>query len=107
MYGEASGVAEGILLADKLGKLLFKLDVEVECAVQEARTGAARAILLHGLDARLDDAVVAGEARVGIRTEHQHMVSAHFNFCSLFAFDGPEIGVHAFRLVFLRQGVLR
>ena len=90
-----------------MDELFLELDVDVQGAVQETGTGAAGTILLQGLDAGLDDALVPGEARVGIGTEHQDLVSFHFDFRALFALDFTEIGVDPFLDHFLRQVVLR
>ena len=107
VHREAGGEAQGFVLAHEGGELFLQLDVDVQGAVQETGAGAAGTILLEGLDARLDDALVAGEAGVGVGTEHQDLVALHFDFRALFALDFTEIGVDPFLYHFLRQVVLR
>ena len=94
-------IAQSIFFSDKLGQLFLQFHVEIECTIQETRTRTTGAILLHCFDTGLNDALIARKSCISIRAKHQHMMAAHFNFCTLFAFDGTEIGIHTFCLILL------
>ena len=106
IHREAGGEAQGFVLAHECGELLFELDMDVQGAVQETGAGAAGTVLFEGLDARLDDAVVAGEACIGVGTEHEDLVSFHLHFRALFALYFSKIGVDPLLNHFLRQVLL-
>jgi len=102
---EAGRKAQGVVFVFESGQLLLQLNVNVERAVEETAARTARAILLQCLLARLDDAVVAGEAGVGIAAEHQNLMAAHSHFRTLLACNFSEIGVNAGLHILLRQTV--
>ena len=87
-------------------QFLFQFHMDVQSTIEETAAGTSAAILSHGSHTGFNDAVVACQASIGITAEHQHVVSAHGNFCTLFAFYFTEIGVNALSLNFVWQGVL-
>ena len=103
---ETGRQAKRLVLADKGSQFFFKLDMDIEGSVQEARAGATGTILFHGFNTGVDDAVIPGQARIGIGSEHQDVVSLHFDFGALLALNFAEIGVNPLFLHLLRQVIL-
>ncbi len=66
VYGKTGRDAQGVVLAYVLCQLLLKLNMDVECTIQETATSATTTILLHGLATSLDDAIVARKTRVSV-----------------------------------------
>ena len=70
------------LVAEELGKLVLELVVEVEIAVQEARAGAAGAVLVDG--------ELGGLAHLGVMRQAEVVVGAHHHhFFALVGDDRP------------------
>ena len=94
IYGETCREAEAIVLTDVFGNLLFELNVQVERSVEETASGTTRAILVECSLSCIDDTLVASQTRIGIRAEHQHLVTTHLNLRSLLSFNSAEIRIH-------------
>ena len=104
---EAGAVNHDVFLADVLGDALLELLVEVECAVEEGRTGASCAELAGGLDGCFLDTGVVYQAGVAVAAEHQHFFAVDNHLGVLLGRDGAEIGINARSLGFLRSRVFR
>ncbi len=90
---EAGGVEDGGLLADQGGQLRLQLQVDVQRAVEEARAGAAAAVLVDGrLDGLLDLRVV-GQAEVAVGAHHDDLAAIERDLGILRGADGPEVGI--------------
>ena len=79
---------------DEFGNFFLQLNMKIERSVQEAAACTSRTILVESGLCLIDDTLIAGQARIGIRTEHEHFVSSHLNFGVLFACDFTEIGIY-------------
>ena len=53
-----------------------------------------------------NDSLITRQTRVCVRTEHQHMMSAHFDLSSLLSFDSAEIGIYAPELDIVAAGCI-
>ena len=67
---EACCEAECLVLSDKLCQLLLELHMNVESTVEEAAACASAAVFLHGCATCIDDALVASQSGIGVRTKH-------------------------------------
>src|SRR5690606_1807048 len=67
---EAGREGEGGFAAHERGEALLEAYVDVERAVEQARAGAAGAVLLEGRARGLLDLGMVGEAEVVVRAEH-------------------------------------
>ena len=106
IHREAGGEAQGFVLAHEFGEFFLQLDMQVQGPVQEAGTGTAGTILAECVHAGLDDALVTGEACIGVGTEHEDVMSFHLHLGALFAFYFTEIGIDSLFNHFLRQVIL-
>ena len=61
---EARAECDRILLADEVRELTFKVKVKIKRAVEKARAGTTRSILLNRLNSRLHDFWTCREAKV-------------------------------------------
>ena len=91
---EARREAEGLVFADIFSQFLLELHMQVERSVEESAAGTARAVFVESSLGGIDDTLVGSKACIGVRTEHQHLVTAHLNLSTLLARDGTEIGVY-------------
>ena len=80
--------------------------MKIERTIQETTTGTTGTILVKCSLGCIYDALVTRKSCISIRTEHQYLMASHFNFCSLFALYGTEIGVNVSRHVFLRLTIM-
>ena len=79
--------------------------MEVERSVKESTASTARAVFVESCLGGVDDALITSQTGIGVRTEHQHFVSAHLNLSTLLARDGTEIGVNVILHELLRHAV--
>ena len=86
--------AQTVVLADKFRDFLLQLYVQVERSVEESATGTSGAIFVERSLCSVDNTLVARQTGISIRSEHQHFVAAHFNFCSLLSLNRAEIRVY-------------
>ena len=98
--------AEKLAKMDADQKMQYELDMQVKCSVQETASGTARTILVKRLFCRFYNTLVSREASIGIRAEHQYLVSTHLNLSTLFSGNLAEIGIHASLHKFLRLAVI-
>ena len=91
---EARAEDQGRLHVDVLGQALLELEMEVECPVEEARAGAARAVLLDGLDGGFLDLGVVGQPDVVVRADHDELLAVDVDFGPLGVLDRDEVGEH-------------
>ena len=68
--------------------------MEIERSVEESAAGTARAVFVECSLGGIDDALIASQSGISIRTEHQHLVAAHFNLCALLSLNRAEIRVY-------------
>ncbi len=61
----------------KSGELLFQLDMNVECPIQESGPGASGAIFFDCLDRGVLDPGIGGESQVIVRSQHDGPVAVH------------------------------
>ena len=104
---ETGGEHQRIVLADKLCQLLLKLYMDVQCTIEESAASTTATVLLHGFAACINNPLVASKASVSVRTKHQHVMSTHLNFSSLFSFNLTEIGIYALLFNLLCQCIER
>ena len=105
VHGETCCKAECLVLADKLGKLLLELNMYVEGAIQETASGTTAAVLLHGSTACIDDALVASQACICVRTKHQYASTFHDDLGTLLSLNLTEVRVNTLRHKLLRECV--
>ena len=103
---EAGREAERFVLANKSREFFLELDMDVKRTIEETGTGTSGTVLAQGFHSGLDDALVAGKARVCVGTEHEDFVAVHFDLGSLLAYNLAEIGINPFLHHSLRQIVL-
>ena len=77
---ESGAENDGGFFMNQGGQLRFELDVQVQRAVEQARTAAAAAVLADGLRGGLIDLGVGDQAEVIVRPEHQHFALPHADF---------------------------
>ena len=82
---------ERLLGAHPLGDLLLELEVQGDRAVEQPRAGQARPELVQGVGGTLDDALVAGEAEVVVRAEHDPLGALHLDDRARGALERAEI----------------
>ena len=68
--------------------------MKVERTIEETAAGATRSVLVECSLCSVDDTLITGKTCIGIGAEHQHLMAAHFNFCTLLALNGAEVGIH-------------
>ena len=102
---EAGAERDRVLLADEVRELALKLEVEVERAVEEARAGAARSVLLDRLDGSLHDFRTGREAEVVVRAEHDAAPALHHHDCVLPGLKPMEIRIDPRLACVLRTSV--
>ncbi len=68
------------------GEFGFEFDVQIERAVQEARTAAAAAVLFNGLNGGFFDFGMRDEIQVVVGAEHEHLTAAHADLAGPAAF---------------------
>ena len=103
---EAGAVGHSFVFADELCELFFELQVDIQRAVQETGSRAARTVFFNGFDCGLLKPRVVRKAKVGIASEHQNPLAVHIDDWVLPRFDRPVVGIDPHGLHFLRQGVL-
>ncbi len=106
VYGETCSEYQSVVLAYEVGQFLFQFYVYIQCAIEETTAGAAAAVLSHGCHSGFNDTVVSGQSGVCVAAEHQYFMATHGYFGALFAFYFSKVGVNAFCLNFVWQGVL-
>ena len=72
-------------------------------AVEQARAGHGRAVLLDGVAGGLDDARVAGQAEVVVGAEHEDALAVEDGLGALVAVERVVEGVHAHGLAILAR----
>ena len=102
---EAGAERDRVLLADEVRELALEFEVEVERAVEEARAGAARSVLLNRLDGSLHDFRTRREAKVVVRAEHDAALALHDDYCILPGFKPVEIRIDSCLARVLRASV--
>ena len=103
VHGETGRKAERFVLTDECRQLFFELHMQIECTVEEATAGASRTVAAHSGHTGFDHTFVARQSGIGIRTEHNHVVTIHFDFGALFAFNFSEIRIQTLLSHLLRQ----
>ena len=88
----------------KLCQLLLQLQMELQRAVEKARAGAARAVPLKRLCARLNDLRIRRQTEVVVRAEHYAPLALHDDLNVLTRFQRMEIGIYAFFPVIFCKG---
>ena len=85
--------------------------MDIQRSVEEAGAGAAGTVFLECLDARVDHALVPGEAGVCVGAEHHNLVAVHGNLRTLLAGNLAEIRVNSLfhhllgKVIFGQSGV--
>ena len=102
---EACAERNRVFLAYEVGELALKLKVKVKRTVEEARTGAARSILLNRLDGSLHDFRTRRETKVVVRAEHDAALAFHDDNGILPGFKPVEIRIDSRLARFLRTPV--
>ena len=105
VYLETGAIGHGFFFADQFGEFLFEGQVDVECSIKEPRAGAAGPVFADGLDGGLFETGIVGQSQIGIRAEHQHILSIHFHHRVLAGFNGAVIRVYAHGLYFVGQRI--
>ncbi len=103
---KAGGVYHHVFLADVVGDCCFEFLVQVECAVEERRAGAAGAVFAGGLDGRFFYAGVVDKSCVAVGAEHEHAATVDNHFGILLRGNCSKIWIHAGGFGFLGCGVL-
>ena len=106
VHRETGRETERFVFSDELRQFFFELHVQIQCSVEKTTAGTTRSVSAHGGHTGLNHAFVARQTGVGIRTEHDHVVTVHFNFGALLAFDFSEIRIQTLLSHLLRQVIL-
>ena len=77
---------------DPVGELGLELEVQVDRAVQEARAGQPGAVAVDGVERRLLDPLVAGQAEVVVGAEHDPPGALHLDDRQRRALEHAEVG---------------
>ena len=107
VHRKSSGETEGFVLTHKLSEFFFQFHMKVERTIQETATRTACTITAHGLHTCLNDTFVSRQTSVGIRSQHNDVMTVHFNFCALLPFDFAEIGIKTLLSHLIRESKLR
>ena len=102
---KSCGKTKGIIFTLKLGQLFLQLYMKIKRSVQKTAAGTTGTVFIKSVFSRFYHTLVTGKTRIGIRTEHQHIVSSHFNFGALLACDSTEIRIYVSLHKFLRLAV--
>ena len=81
--------------------------MQIECTVKETAAGASRTVATHSGHTGIDYTLITRQSGISIRAEHDHMVTIHFDFGTLLAFNFSEIRIQTLLSNLLRQVKLR
>ena len=101
---EARAEGDDARLAQEFGQRVLQLQVHLQCAVEEARAGAARAILLQRLDAGLYHHRVGGQTQIVVGAQHDAALALHDDLHVLPGLQRMEVGIYALFLQLRGQG---
>ena len=82
-----------VLLADEAGKFSLEFKMQIEVAVEEARAGATRSVLLNRLDSRLHDLWARRQPEVVVGAEHDAALAFHDDNSILARLEAMEIRI--------------
>jgi hypothetical protein len=83
-----------VLGAHPLGELALELQVQRRRPVEQTRAGQPGPEAVEGVLRAGDDALVAGEAEVVVRAEHDPLGALHLDHGARRPLDDPEVGQH-------------
>lgn len=90
----------------ELGKFCLKLQMKIQCSVEESRTGASCSIFLNRLDSGFHHLFIGGKSQIVVGAEHDHAIAFHCHNRSLLALKTMEIRVDILGLVLVNDGVV-
>ena len=103
---EAGGKGQHVLLAQEGGQLFLQLQMHLQRAVQKAGAGTAGAVFLHRAGGGLHHLGADGQAQIVVGAQHDAAFAVHDDLHVLLGAQGPEIGVDAPGLEFVRLVVV-
>ena len=101
---KARAESDGILLAQKVGKLAFERNMNIHGAVEKTAAAASRAVFVKRSFPRLRHLGVGGQPEIVVGAQHYYLSPAHLNGGVLSACKAVEIGVYSRRFGFVRNG---
>ena len=92
-------------LVQEIRQFLLQLQMQLQRAVQKARTGTAGSVLLQRFQPRFEYLRTGGQPQVIVRAEHDPALAFHDDFDVLPAFQRVKIGVNALGAQIARDGI--
>ena len=87
----AGGEHERRVGPQPFGELALELQVQIERAVEKSRAGDAGAVPVERVEGALLDALVAGQAEVVVRPEHDPLLALHLDHRQSGALEHAEV----------------
>ena len=100
---KAGGEGAAGLLVQEIRQLRFQLKVKLQRSVEEARAGAARAVLLQRIQSRLKNLRTGGQSEIIVGAEHDPALSLHDDLHVLSGFQRVKIRINAAFAQFARE----
>ena len=91
---EAGAEGDHAGLTQELGQRVLQIQMHLQRAVEEPGAGAAGAVLLQCLDARLHHHRIGGQAQIVVGAQHDAALALHHHLHVLPGLECVEVGVH-------------
>ena len=91
----------------KAGQFRLQFQMQLQRAVEEARAGTTRAVLLERPSPRLHHLRAGSQAEVIVGTEHDAALALHDDLRPLPRFQRVEVGIEPMRAQFVGIGICK